>query len=139
MSPALPWQSRIVKPVALVPAGTNQTFTITPSDYYQIFNVQVDGVPQGPLAGYTFTNVSASHTIGVGFALLPPTLSLSANTNGGLDISWPDVYTGQLLTSPILGSGAVWSSAGGTPAHVGGFYKFTVTPSAAAAFYRLSQ
>ena len=98
-----------------MPAGTNQTFTITPSAYYQILNVQVDGVPQGPLATYTFTNVSTSHTIGVGFALLPPTLALKVNTNSGLDLTWPDLYTGLLLWSPTQGRGVVWNPVGGRP------------------------
>ena len=123
----------------VVPAGTNQTFTITPNPYYQTFNVQIDGVPQGPLTTYTFTNITSPHVIGVGFAQLPPTLAITMNTGGGLDITWPDIYTGALLWSSTIFSGASWSPVGGTPAHVGSFYKVTVTPSADVRFYGLGQ
>ena len=45
--------------------------------------------------------MSMSHIIGVGFGVIPPTLAHTVNTNGGLDIVWPDVYTGQLVRSAI--------------------------------------
>ncbi len=47
----------------LVNRGSNQAFTITPSAGYSISSVSVDGVNQGPLPSYTFTNVQAAHTI----------------------------------------------------------------------------
>lgn len=123
----------------VLPAGTNQTFTIAPNNYYQVFNVQVDGIPQGSLSAYTFTNITTPHVIGVGFALLPPRLTIAANTGGGLDITWPDIYTGSLLWSPTIGVGVSWSPVGGIPAHIGGSYKVTVTPAGDAKFYGLSQ
>jgi sialate O-acetylesterase len=122
-----------------VPAGSNQTFAITPNAFYKIVNVQVDNVPQGPLTSYTFTNVSVPHTIGVGFALLPPTLTFALNASGGLEISWSDIYTASLFWSPAVGPGASWNSVAETPAHVGSFYKVTVTPGPGAIFYCLKQ
>lgn len=121
----------------LVPAGTSQTFTITPNAWYQVFNVQLDGVPQGPLTTLTLTNIATSHTIGVGFTLLPPSLTLVPAAGAGFDIVWPDVYSDTLLTSPVLGVGAVWTPVTGGPVHDGNVYRFTVTPTGTNAFYGL--
>ena len=104
--------------------------------------MNVDGISQGAISGYTFTNVIANHAISAAFAsvvAIPPTLGISANTSGGLDITWSDSYTNALVWSPTLGPGTVWSPVGGTPTHVGGLYKFTVTPGAGTAFYGLSR
>ena len=46
-----------------VPAGGTLTFTITPDAYYAIVDVKVDGVSVGAVDSYTFTNVTANHTI----------------------------------------------------------------------------
>jgi hypothetical protein len=66
-------------------------------------------------------------------------LTLAPEEAGGVEITWPDNYIGTLMTSPVLGAGAAWSPVGSAPEHVGGLYKFTVKPGAAAAFYSLSQ
>jgi hypothetical protein len=50
-----------------VTAGASQTFSITPKAGYQISTVTVDGVNQGALTSYTFTNVTATHTISASF------------------------------------------------------------------------
>jgi hypothetical protein len=49
--------------------GANQTFTITPSTAtgYIVSDVLVDGSPQGRINSYTFTNVTADHTIDASF------------------------------------------------------------------------
>ncbi|WP_257312721.1 PKD domain-containing protein [Geothrix fuzhouensis] len=48
--------------------GGSQTFTITPATGYVISSLTVDGVNQGALGSYTFSNVTASHTITAAFA-----------------------------------------------------------------------
>lgn len=50
-----------------MPVGTNRTFTMTPNLGYVVDNVTVDGASMGPLATYTFSNVTANHTINVTF------------------------------------------------------------------------
>ena len=50
-----------------VTAGGSQTFTVTPNANYNIASVTVDGVNQGAISSYTFTNVSGNHTIHVEF------------------------------------------------------------------------
>lgn len=48
--------------------GANQTFTITPDPGYHIADVLVDGSSVGAVPTYTFTNVTADHTIEAIFA-----------------------------------------------------------------------
>src|SRR2546428_8837213 len=43
--------------------GDSQSFTITPVAHYHVLNVKVDGVDQGPISTYAFSNVTADHTI----------------------------------------------------------------------------
>jgi endoglucanase len=69
----------------IVAGGTNQTFTITPSMCSFIALVFVDGVSQGPIATYTFTNVRANHTISAEFMLPTPiTITASAGIGGSI-------------------------------------------------------
>ena len=46
-----------------VDCGSSQEFTITPGVCSQGFDVVVDGVSQGPVLSYTFTDVNDPHTI----------------------------------------------------------------------------
>jgi hypothetical protein len=52
--------------------GGSQSFTITASAGYQIADIVVDGVSQGAVSYYTFTNVQPAHTISATFAPIPP-------------------------------------------------------------------
>ena len=54
-----------------VAENANQVFTITANTGYQILDVVVDGSSVGNLATYTFTNVTADHTISATFELEP--------------------------------------------------------------------
>ena len=51
--------------------GANQSFTITPDSGYQIADVKVDGKSEGAVNTYTFTNVTANHTIEATFEKKP--------------------------------------------------------------------
>ncbi|MHB8107583.1 MAG: stalk domain-containing protein [Candidatus Cryosericum sp.] len=53
--------------VQTVLRGASKTFTISPDAGYQIADVSVDGVSQGRISSYTFTNVTSSHTISARF------------------------------------------------------------------------
>ncbi len=118
--------------------GANRGFAVTPSANYRIASVTVDGASQGAINSYLFNNVTTDHVVNALFASLPPPLlKVSANGNGGLDISWPDSYSAQLLWSPVLDQGASWNPVG-PPSHIGSVYTVTVTPTNAAAYYYLS-
>ena len=80
----------------VVTQGANQTFTITPNSGYQIASVLVDGLSQGAVASYTFTNVTASHTISATFSVIPPNthaITASAGANGSISPSGSVVVT----------------------------------------------
>ena len=62
--------------------GANQTFTITPAANYHVADVLVDGVSVGAVTSYTFTNVTANHTIAASFAIDTHTITASAGANG---------------------------------------------------------
>ena len=47
--------------------GANQSFSITPTSGYVVSNVSVDGSSQGRLNTYTFSSVSANHSISATF------------------------------------------------------------------------
>ncbi|MCF7730620.1 MAG: hypothetical protein K9N23_02990 [Akkermansiaceae bacterium] len=66
----------------MVNDGANQAFTIAPDPGYTIADVLVDGGSVGAVAGHTFTNVTANHTISATFASTgntPPTISTVAD------------------------------------------------------------
>ena len=64
--------------------GANQTFNISPAVGFTIANVLVDGVSVGALSSYTFTNVTANHTITASFAQSFFTITASAGPNGSI-------------------------------------------------------
>lgn len=80
-----------ISPNALVTqnCGTNRTFTISPNACYHIANVLVDNISVGAVASYTFTNVSAAHTIAASFAINGYTITASAGSNGTISPSGP--------------------------------------------------
>ena len=53
-------------PVLLV-TGANQTFTITPNGGRSIGSVLIDGIDQGSITSYVFSNVNSNHSIAVSF------------------------------------------------------------------------
>ncbi len=76
---------------SITPAGTNnvanganQTFIITANSCYQIADVLVDGVSVGAVLSYTFSNVTASHTISATFTQLSYAITVNAGSNGSI-------------------------------------------------------
>ena len=67
---ATPGANGSISPSGLVSvsSGASQTFTITANTGYQIADVLVDGISAGAVSSYTFTNVTADHTISASFA-----------------------------------------------------------------------
>jgi len=84
--------------------GTNQTFTITNNTGYYVANVMVDGVSQGMINSYTFTNVQTSHTISATFAQNP-------------------------VITASAGSGGIITPSGSVSVVYGGSQTFTITPN----------
>jgi len=65
-----------------VSSGGSQTYTITPSTGYHIVAVTVDGSGAGTGSTYTFSSVSANHTISASFAINTYIITSSAGSNG---------------------------------------------------------
>ncbi len=73
-----------------VPQGADRSFTIEANTGYQISDVLVDGVSQGVITGYTFSNVSTNHTIAASFSETAPqyhTITATAGTGGSISPS----------------------------------------------------
>ena len=75
----------------VTPAGTttvsyggSQVYAITPNTGYHIAGVLVDGISNGTISGYTFTNVAANHTISATFAINQYTINATAGSNGSI-------------------------------------------------------
>jgi len=62
----------------------DQAFTIAPDSGYSIADVLVDGVSQGAIASYAFSQTAADHTITVEFAVDTHWISASAGDHGDI-------------------------------------------------------
>jgi subtilisin-like proprotein convertase family protein len=63
--------------------GWDQDFTITPSSGYSVADVLVDGTSVGAQTSYTFTNVTADHTIAASFTTSSSDDGDSSDNGGG--------------------------------------------------------
>ncbi len=88
-----------------VTAGSNQTFTITPSTGYKVASLTVDGATVSVANSYTFSNVTAAHSISATFTPITYTITSSAGSNGSI------------------------SPAGSVTVNHGASQTFTITPS----------
>src|SRR5439155_8764 len=70
-----------------VNCGSDQAFTITPDACHTIADVMVDGVSVGAVSSYTFTNVTAGHTIAASFTVKTFAIAASAGTGGSISPS----------------------------------------------------
>jgi hypothetical protein len=70
-----------------VAEGGSQTFTFAADAGFEVSDVTVDGASQGAIAAFTFTNVTAPHTIAATFSALPVTFTITASAGRGGTIS----------------------------------------------------
>lgn len=64
---------------------SDQTYTITPDEGYEVLKVVVDGDSIGFMEEYTFEDIDASHTISAEFILKTYIITSSAGANGNID------------------------------------------------------
>ncbi len=109
--------------------GTDQPFTITPDTGYHITDVEVDGVSNGTISSYTFTNVVADHTISASFAIDSFNLTSSASPGGTIIPNGTIVVTYNATQSftmiPNLGKNIVAVMVDGTDQGPVSSYTFT--------------
>jgi len=113
----------------VVSHGQSQGFNITPNAGYEINDVLVDGSSVGAVSSYTFTNVTANHTIHADFGLNKYTITASAGGGGSIS---PDgdvvVSHGQSQTfniTPNVGYAISDVVVDGTPVGLVSSYTFT--------------
>ena len=101
--------------ITVVGVGTNQTYTFTPNCGYTVQNVIVDGVAQGSLSSYTFTNVTANHTISVTFVGSSPIITAGGPTtfcDGGNVVLTSSSATGNLWSNGATTQSITVTTAG---------------------------
>ena len=81
--------------------GSSATFTITPSVGYHIVSVSVDGASVGSGSTYSFSSVTAPHTITATYAINTYTITTSAGVGGSISPSSPTVNYGSSQTITI--------------------------------------
>ena len=76
--------------------GSSQAFTIAANTGYHIADVGADGVSVGAVSVYTFTNVTANHTITAAFAINTYVITPTAGANGSITPGTPQtvIYGG---------------------------------------------
>ena len=100
--------------ITTVSSGGSQTYSITPGNGYRIAEVTVDGASVGALSSYTFSNVSANHTISATFTVITYTYTITATS----------------------GAGGVIAPAGITTVSSGGSQTYSITPDSG---YRIAE
>jgi hypothetical protein len=109
-----------------VPYGGKQSYSIVANGGYRITDVLIDGVSVGAVSEYTFTDVTAVHTISATFSATDAPLSATTCTFAADPLSgW--INTAQTVTITIsdesshlfmyYASDAFWSE----PVHKGGY------------------
>jgi len=81
--------------------GSNRTFTISPATGFQISDVRIDNISVGPVPTYTFSSISANHTISATFAVATYSVTAGAGTGGFISPSG--------TTTVIYGSNQVYT------------------------------
>jgi len=93
----------------LVASGGSQIFTITPAEHYHVGTLLVDGGPVTPATSYTFTNVTAAHTIAASFAIDMHSVTYTAGAGGTI--------SGQASQTVAYGSTSSAVTADPDPGH----------------------
>jgi len=73
--------------------GSDQNFTVTPNSNYHVLNVTIDGTSMGPIATYTFTNVTSNHVIQASFDTAHQLIAIGDSITEGFgdDIAADDI------------------------------------------------
>lgn len=104
---------------SVVTHGASKTYSISANDGYLLSDVKIDGISAGAVASYTFTNITAPHTIEAVFESDPYALNVVDNGDPGTS------YTGAWTISggkAPYGADSLWSRNGAT-------YTWQINPS----------
>ncbi len=70
-----------------VVSGSSQTYQISPTPGFRIADVLIDGKSSGAMSTYTFTTITANHTISASFSAITYTITASAGSGGAISPS----------------------------------------------------
>ena len=100
----------------MVASGANQAYTLTPNAGWHVARILVDGIAAGAGTSYTFSNVTANHTIAASFERDPAITITSPLTSTIWIRNTSKVVTWTVTNNPTVGSFRVWAvpTAGGT-------------------------
>jgi len=88
ITPSAGYGGSISPPVPVtVDYGSSVKVTITPDTGYHIADVLVDGILEGALTEYTFTNIQENHPISASFAINRYTITTAADSGGTIEPS----------------------------------------------------
>ncbi len=110
-------------------AGASQTYSISANTGYSISQVTVDGASQGAISSYTFTGISASHTISAAFAINTYTLTPSVDSHSTISpnttqtVDWGSSQT--FTYSASTGYSVSQVLVDGSPVSITGSYTFS--------------
>lgn len=119
----------ITDPDPTVNYGGSQTINVTANSGYHVADVLVDGSSVGAVTTYTFSNVTANHTIAASFAInsnqlptAPTGLTATSITSTGFTLSWtaatdPD---GTVASYKVYQNGANIYTSGSTSQAISG-------------------
>jgi hypothetical protein len=109
--------------------GGSLTYKIEAAAHHHIVKVMVDGKSVGTVSSYTFSNITADHTIAVSFAPDTYTISASAGSNGSISpAGTTTIAYGQSQTytfTPDAGYHIVKVVVDGQAANTDSIYKFS--------------
>lgn len=91
----------ITPSTSTVEYGDSITFTVSVSTGYNLTAVMVDGSSVGTGTTYTFTNVTANHTITATYSIQTFTITTTAGSNGSISPTNPSVNYGANQTFTI--------------------------------------
>ncbi len=115
-----------------VPQNTNQTFTIT-TNYGSILNdVLVDNVSQGAVSSYTFSDVTADHTIAASWTSLPTFSGTVSGSSGPIYSARVALSDGSSVHTNAAGQYSIIAPADGAytlTASKGGFVTSAALPA----------
>jgi hypothetical protein len=102
-----------------VAAGTDITFTMTPTSGYEISDVKVNNISVGAVSTYTFNDVGENYTISATFFVPAPVADFSASPTSGkppLSVVFTNTSTGN-ITGMTWDFGDSSTSTSENPAH----------------------
>jgi uncharacterized repeat protein (TIGR02543 family) len=115
-----------------VNAGANQTFIISPNGGYVVDVVKIDGAGVGAVPSYTFSNVTANHTITAAFktTMTICTLTTTANPSAGGSVTGGGSYNAGAVATVTAAPAAGYTFAGWSGDVTGTINPVTVTLTA---------